>query len=252
LAQIETALKQIDQGIEKPFLSMIGFTTPTVFDKLVTFEMTTNGFFGRAVLVNERETNPRAKRRFKKTGLPAGLELQLASLYSDGDYDVNKTRIEYYGKRHEIKYTKEAALMMDKCLDWIEDHAEVHKERTGLEAVIRRGYELIAKVALILGAPEGLINEEHVRWAFALIHRDLEEKTRLAFANDNEKTDPLNALSARIMSLIDKESGATRNQMKNRLRVNVSVINQAITRLENLGLIDSITSEKEIVKYFKK
>jgi len=82
-----------------------------------------------------------------------------------------------------------------------------HKERTGLEAVVRRGYELMAKISLILAAPEGIRTAEHIRWAFAMMRRDIEEKTRLAYANENEKAAPGEALAAKIMNMVDSTMG---------------------------------------------
>jgi len=255
LDQIEKSLNQIDKGLEKPFLSMIGFTTPITFDSLVTYEQATNGFIGRSLLINERETNPRAKRRFRKRKMDIGMEMFIKQLYTDGECDLTSSRIEYYGNRHEVQTTNGAAVMLDKCLDWIEEHAEYHKENTGLEAIVRRGYELIAKISLILAVPSGVRSEEHVRWAFALIHRDIEEKTRLAFANDREKSDPINAMSARFISIVDKDNGATLKQFKNRFRTSESNVTKVVDRLVDNGFLEKRESKhpvnnKKIIKYY--
>lgn len=215
---LERSLEQIDNGLERPFLSMIGFTTPITFDGLVTFEQATNGFIGRSLLTNERESNPRAKRRFKKAPMPESMEYTLKALYSGGSFDQECSRVEYYGERVKIKTDKDAAKMLDKALDWIEDEAEKHKERTGLESVVRRGYEIMAKISLILAAPEGVRTAEHVRWAFAMMKRDIEEKTRLAYANAREKDDPTQSIAAKILNLVDQEHGETIAVICNRLR----------------------------------
>ena len=47
IKQLENAIKNIDNGLEKPFLSMIGYTTPVTFNDLVTYEIATNGFISR-------------------------------------------------------------------------------------------------------------------------------------------------------------------------------------------------------------
>lgn len=215
---LERNLEQIDNGLERPFLSMIGYTTPVTFDGLITFEQATNGFIGRSLLINERETNPRAKRKFKKKPMPESMEYTLKALYSGGSFDQDFSRVEYYGPRVNIKTDSDAETMLSAALDWIEDEAEKHKERTGLEAVVRRGYEIMAKISLILAAPSGVRTSEHVRWAFAMMQRDIEEKTRLAYANEREKDSPQQAMAARILNLVDKEHGETMAVLCNRLR----------------------------------
>lgn len=215
---LERNLEQIDNGLERPFLSMIGYTTPVTFDGLITFEQATNGFIGRSLLINERETNPRAKRKFKKKPMPESMEYTLKALYSGGSFDQDCSRVEYYGPRVNIKTDSDAETMLSAALDWIEDEAEKHKERTGLEAVVRRGYEIMAKISLILAAPSGVRTSEHVRWAFAMMQRDIEEKTRLAYANEREKDSPQQAMAARILNLVDKEHGETMAVLCNRLR----------------------------------
>lgn len=215
---LERNLEQIDNGLERPFLSMIGYTTPVTFDGLITFEQATNGFIGRSLLINERETNPRAKRKFKKKPMPESMEYTLKALYSGGSFDQDCSRVEYYGPRVNIKTDSDAETMLSAALDWIENEAEKHKERTGLEAVVRRGYEIMAKISLILAAPSGVRTSEHVRWAFAMMQRDIEEKTRLAYANEREKDSPQQAMAARILNLIDKDHGETLAVLCNRLR----------------------------------
>jgi hypothetical protein len=218
---------------------MIGFTTPITFDGLVTHEQATNGFIGRSLLINDKETNPRAQRGFKKRPMPDQLRYALSGLYSGGSYDPQNTRVEYYGDKIEVRTDKEAASMLDKALDWIEDHAEMHKERTGLEAVVRRGYELMAKISLILSAPSGIRTGEHVRWSFAMMRRDIEEKTRLAYANMHEKSNPADALAAKIMNLIDKDHGETVAVIRNRTSRPKAEILKAIEKMESAGLIVS-------------
>jgi hypothetical protein len=107
--------------------------------------------------------------------------------------------------------------MLDGALDWFEDQAEAHKGRTGLEALYLGAYELVSKVSLILACPEGRRTAEHVRWAFALVRRDLEDKARLVTANDREKDAPKLALQAKIANIIGDE-GETLGVIKNRLR----------------------------------
>lgn len=237
--QLERALEHIDDGLERPFLSLVGYTTPITFDGLITFEQATNGFVGRSWMINERESNPRARRGFKKLAMPDSMRGLLFSLHSGGHYDSQGLkRIEYYGEKTKVRVDAEASRMMDLVLDWIEEQAEEHKSSTGLESIVRRSYELMAKIALILGAPEGLITPEHVRWAYAAMRRDIDDKIRLAYANMVEKENPDDAIAMRIMNMLDKEHGEMASVIRGRFRKEKpDKVNQILEKLEEMGKI---------------
>lgn len=214
--QIEDALSNIDKGLEKPFLSLIGFTTPVTFNELVDFETATNGFIGRALLFNERETAPRSKRNFQKAPMSDAMAMTLMQLYTAGHAGDENDRVECYADRIAIPTSSNAKDVLDRALDYFEDQAEAHKARSGLESLFLGAYEIVSKVSLILAVPEGRRTSEHVRWAFALVKRDIEEKSRLVVANDADKTDP-RKISADVMNLIAGD-GETLGVIKNRLR----------------------------------
>ena len=215
----ERALRMIDQGLEKPFLSMMGFTTPVTFDQLVDYQSATNGFIGRALIFNERDTAPRSKKRFRKVEMSDAMAATIGQLADAGCMDQNDSgRVEYYGPRVEIPTDDAAHDALDAVLTWFEDQAIEHKSRSGLEALFLGAYELVSKISLILAVPEGLRTVEHVRWAFTLIKRDIEEKVALVTANDREKDDPATALAARILSLCGGDDGEAIGVLRNRMR----------------------------------
>jgi hypothetical protein len=217
--QLEVALGNLDKGLERPFLSLIGFTTPVTFDELVDFHSATNGFIGRALIFNERDTAPRSKRRFKKQPMTGPMSAALVQMYSAGEYDSTAgDRVEYYGPRQEIPTSDAAHDMLDGALDWFEDQAEAHRTRSGLEALYLGAYELVSKVSLVLACPEGRRTAEHVRWAFALVKRDVEEKTLLVTANDSAKGAPKRALQAKLMGIIGGDDGETIGVIVNKCR----------------------------------
>ena len=76
-----------------------------------------------------------------------------------------------------------------------------------------------------------------------MMRRDIEEKTRLAYANMNEKADPATALSAKIMNMIDKDHGETIAVIYNRTKRPKAEIDKALTQLADKGLV----IEREIV-----
>ena len=225
IAHLETALAGLDNGLERPLLSLMGFTTPVTFDDLVDFQSATNGFIGRSLIFQERDSAPRTKPGFTKRPMPMEMELAIAQVFNNGEYDMTADpaaraggRIEYYGPRVKVPTEKAAAEMLVAALNWFEDQAVSHTSRTGLEALYLGAYELVSKVSLILAVPGGSRTAEHVRWAFELVRQDVDAKTRLVTANDRQKDDPRLALKSAIANLIDQDDGNTIGVIFTRLR----------------------------------
>ena len=218
-AAVSYQLDNLDAGIDRPFLAMTGYTTEKNFNDLVTFESATTGFIGRAILCIEQETAPPTKKGWRKTELPENLRLTMQQLSMGGSFDMMKSsnRVEHYGERIEIPTSPEALDMLDNINDLFDQMAYQHKESTGLEALPMRGYEQVSKVSLILAVPEGVRTVEHVRWAYALIKRDIESKMRLVLANDTDKTDPARALTMTILQSVDGPDGETAGVIMRRL-----------------------------------
>lgn len=218
---IVKTLASLDDGLKNPFLSIIGFTTPVTFDDVIDYENATNGFIGRSLLFNERDTAPRSKSTsgFSKDPLPLGLELAIKAIALVGDDDLGANpRVEFHGDRVRIETDAKASEMLEAALIWFEDQAVTHKDATGLEALYLGGYELVAKVSFILSVPERLRTAEHVRWAFALVKEDVEEKLKLVTANDREKDNPKLAMIAKIGALCGRGEGITLGTLHNRMR----------------------------------
>ncbi len=253
--QLEQVLSTIDDGLERPFLSLIGFTTPVTFDALVDYQSATNGFIGRALLFNERDTAPRAKKRFRKVAMPPAMSNTLQNLYAFGEYDALKTRVEYYGERQEIPTEEAAADMLSDAEDWFQGEAERHKATTGLEALHLGAYELVSKVSMVLAAPEGLRTAEHVRWSFALIRRDVEEKMRLVVSNDTSANSPQMALMARIANYIS-DDWVSLGEVRNRCRgVKKEDVDAALAQMidKNVAEAKEVTNpkNKQIYQHYR-
>lgn len=210
-AHIERALGSLDNGLERPLLSLMGFTTPVTFDELVDFHSATNGFIGRSLIFQERDTAPRSKQNFRKVEMTPQMEMTISGIFNNGEYDSlndpasGAARVEYFGPRVKIPTEAKAADMLAQALQWFEDQAIEHKSLTGLEALYLGAYELVSKVSLILAIPGGMRTTEHVRWAFALVRQDIESKARLVVANDRQKDAPAMALRSAIANLIEDE-----------------------------------------------
>lgn len=204
LEAAKKALKRLDAGIERPFLSLIGFSTPSIFADLMTFEQATSGFLGRATLVHEPNTNPLPRDPSEVVyDLPPSLRTTLQLIAHGGSQSEQVVRVEEVGERRPIMTEEDAAIALRAVQMWTFTHlAEDYREKTGLEAVARRSYELIAKVSLILAIPSGVRTMEHVVWATAFALEDMKTKVRSIFAQDEESE---HALSAAIMGVLSEE-----------------------------------------------
>lgn len=212
-------MDHLDAGIDRPFLTMTGYTTDRNFNELVSYDNVVTGFMGRAILCREEDTAPSTKKGWRKLPMPEDLKVTLQQLSMGGSFDVMASgrRIENYSERIQIPTAPDANEMLDLIIDLFDEMAYEHKARTGLEALPMRGYEQVSKISLILAIPEGLRTVEHVRWAYALVRRDIETKMRLVLANDHQKDDPLVALRMTIASMVDGPDGETLGVICNRL-----------------------------------
>lgn len=252
-AAVTYQLDNLDAGIDRPFLAMTGYTTEKNFNDLVTFESATTGFIGRAILCIEQDTTPATKKNWKKLPMPEGLKMTMQQLSNGGSYDMTasqRPRVEHYGDRIEIPTTAEAAAMLDNIVDLFDQMAYEHKERSGLEALPMRGYEQVSKVSLILAIPEGVRTVEHVRWAYALILRDIQSKMRLVLANDSDKSDPARALLMTLLQMVDGPDGETAGVIMRRLERKYKR-EDVQTALDKLVEGKKVSSETTIHKYNK-
>jgi hypothetical protein len=208
-------LHSLDEGLLRPFVSVIGFTTPVTFDGLVDFETATNGFIGRSLLFEERDTAPRSKPGFRKTAMPSKMADRLRAIYSAGEYDSGGS-VKEPSQRRSIPTENAASDLLDEAVNWFEEQAIDHKSKTGLESLYLRAYELVAKVSFILAIPEGVRTVEHVRWAYALVKRDIESKMHLVRSNDGPDGKSAAALNSAIAHAIGDE-GLTIGVLRNKL-----------------------------------
>jgi len=212
--------KQISKGIKNPFLSVVGFSTPSTFEKTISFDNLTNGFLARALIVDEVDTNPKKKRRFRKSPMSKELFNNLCNLHSPGFFNTDFDRkVKAPDKLTAIPSSNEALDLIDLVYEYQHSQAEKEKEKTGLEAIWRRLEELTNKISLILAIPSGLRTSDHVRWAFEYCRRNCQRKIELALS---ESEDTLGVSSgdkliARLLTIID-DTGETLGTICNRCR----------------------------------
>jgi hypothetical protein len=245
IVAVRRSLETIDRGLDRPFVSLAGFTTPETFEELVDFYNATNGFIGRSLLFNERNTTPPRKKRFKPRPMPADLKQSLEDLYAAGSVDLTGSqRVEFYEERIPIPTTPGGVDLLEQVSEAFETMAEEAKASSGLEALAMRAYEQVAKVSLILAVPGGVRTEEHILWAFALVKRDLEEKARLVTSNERVKDAPVLAMRAKILNLISGDDGETLGVIVNRMRkYKKADVERCLDELVNVGHAEAIESK---------
>lgn len=251
---LKKQLGSIDSGIERPYLNIFGLTTPERFSGLMDYDMATNGFMGRSLIFREREDNPKAKPRGKLDRKPVPDEITsiLRNLYAPGHSEVFE-RVECIGDPEEIPTTAEAEAMLDEVEESFYRMAERAKHESGLTAIPRRGYEQVAKVSMILAIPGGLRTPEHVRWAYKLVQRDIDEKMKLA--NANSSNDKQDALASLVMSHVTVDHGETIGRLRNKCRkYRKEDVDKIVEKLEESGYLRSEEHSagrgKKTKKYF--
>ncbi|CAB4157662.1 Protein of unknown function DUF3987) [uncultured Caudovirales phage] len=241
-ARAKRMLKMVDEGLDRPFLSVVGFTTPGTFDQIMDGETATQGFVGRAIIVAETDNNPEERSKFRKRPMPEGLAMKLAQIFHGGNFDIMEAqgaRVEYAGDRELVLTDPDASDMLEGISKWLHSYAEEMGENTGEASVamIRRAYELIAKISFILAIPTARRTAEHVRWAFAYVRAELDAKIKLVFANDNGKDRPEEAIAARVINYIDPEKGASTRVLANRMKVKTEVLEPILAKMEAHAMI---------------
>ena len=256
IPQIQRALDNISSGIESPFLSVIGYTTPVTFNSLIDYETATNGFLSRAMIFDEPETNPKPNKKRTQRKLPSHLEAQLSQLYAMGEFDTfDNGRIEHYAEKTPIGTTAEANARLDEIIDEFWQMAEDSKDN-GLEAIPRRGYELCAKVSFVLSIAEGVRTIEHVEWAYALAKADCNRKMRLALSNITKEDAPSDSIAVKIQDILENsDDGETQGVIFNRCRPHKKEeVKSVLDKLVERGLIKAIEKEhpktkKRFIRY---
>lgn len=240
-------LRMVDEGLERPFLSTIGFTTPGTFDQIMDGETATQGFVGRAIIVAETDNNPQEREGaggtgFKKRPMPEGLAMRMAQIFNGGNFDMTEAasaRVEYAGDRDPVVTTDEADAMLRAVSRWLHGYADDMGEHTGEASVamIRRAFELIAKISFILAIPTQIRTVDHVRWAFAYVRAELDAKIKLVFANDNSKDRPEESIAARVMNYLDAEKGTSTSVLCNRMKLKPEVLLPILQKMESAGMV---------------
>ena len=120
---------------------------------------------------------------------------------------------------------------------------EREKDKSGLEGITRRSYEIAAKVSLILAMADGGVRTaEHVLYGFAFAKADTELKIEYAYSSMNEDAiDSDIRGSAKLVKLLSKlsyDTPVTRGQVNRIMRCSTTAeVSSYLADLEKFGKI---------------
>lgn len=247
--QVQLDNLRINGGLDKPFLSLLGFTTLESLEPALSIDLAKNGFLNRAFIVEERDTNPKPNKKFKPSELP--FKNDLLAIATAGNYEsVLGARIEHTGAKRDIKTEPRAKEALLAILDWQWYFAEHHKKTTGYEALARRAHEFVSKVSFILAvADNGLRTIEHVKWAARFVKHDIDEKIRLiqfVEARDNTQAEVVSTgYQAKIISLCQEPQykSVVIQRLGRSQKANRQTIGKLIAEMAEAGVLEYLGSK---------
>ena len=246
LESAQRRIKELEShGIKNPFMSLIGFTTGITFNDLVTEQAATNGFIGRALIFEEKNNNPKAKFGFKKKPLTNTLKMKLSNLRYGGAVKTIEPRIEHIGEHAMIKTEQQAIELCNRISDYLHEYSEHCMEVNGLEPIVRRAFEQVLKVSMILAMGDGGVRTvAHVQWAYALVMRDIKNKINLASGNIAKNVkDKSSEIVSKVMHCLDGSEPISAKAIKNKRRnLDISQIESCLEYLCSQGKV-----KKEVV-----
>ncbi len=233
-------------GLKNPFMTLIGFTTGVTFNDLVNYESATNGFIGRAILFEEKNDNPRSKRRFKKAEMSEHLKMKLNQVAFGGhSEDEEAGRIQFKGEHEYVTTSDEVIAHLERIEEYLFQMAENQVETNGLCAIVRRAFEQVLKISMVAAIGDGGRRTiEHVNWAYAVVRQDLDAKIGLTTANIHAE---LKGNENKAASIISK----VKHCMSNKLAMSVASIANKNRKIEKKLIEDAIEyllSNDEIIE----
>lgn len=165
-----------ETGIKNPCLSMFAVGEPSKFNEAILHDpwLLVGGFLGRALIFEETETVPmkRPDDEISNEDLPAHIGMQLSRLFWDGHNHEQIERLELVGEIKQLHLTHEANQLKKQIEHfWREVALKERDEGSNLESQALGATEQVLKVAGVLGVANGVISEEDMRWAQALVRQ---------------------------------------------------------------------------------
>jgi hypothetical protein len=246
-AKIDALQAQLDSirkhgGVVKPFVSVIGFNTPLNFTELVNDESVGTGFLGRSLLFIESDNAPAKRYRVKKEPLNPWVIAKLKQL---SNHALNGGRVECLNEEYlSVIHTEPEA---DKALEMINDYYNDlgfnYDATNSLTPLTNRAHEQVEKVSFVLALGKGRRTLEHVRFAFALVQRDLQTKINLVVANRSGDS-TLEGIKAKILTQASS-TWVLRGTLRNRVEKGKG---KGVAKLSFQKALDELVTEKKLLE----
>lgn len=197
---------KMDGKLDKPFLSMLGLTTPDQLKEIMTLQNVKTGFLGRAILCNEPDEFPIEREDLEIPDIPDWMRLRLMSMAGIADSD----RVEYLGELTPVSYTNEADALLKGFARWQRNYARHQREEynSPFGPLYKRMAEKATKISLVLGLEDGVVTAEHVRWGVAAAWMDARAKIDFVSQWDKELSKKSN-VRQKLLDEIKKRPGNT-------------------------------------------
>lgn len=183
-----------DGKLDKPFLSILGFTTPEQLREIMTINNVKTGFLGRALLCLEPDEFPIEREGHEIPDIPFNMKLKLKEMASGSATFRSGDRIESSNEAIPIPYTNEADELLRGFSRWQRNYARYMRQEhnSPFGPLYKRMAEKAQKISLTLGLDEGIVTAEHVRWAVAAAWMDAQSKIEMVSQWDKEYSKKIN------------------------------------------------------------
>ena len=220
LDDAEKEYEAAKKGINEPYLSICGYTTPSTFESAIDDQSIMQGDVGRMLLFKEYDSNPMPDMKYKgKKKMPGELQERIRKIYGDAWVNANSSgKIEYRQEPELIPFdSQETENTYTEIYKWFYMELAEQWKDDNMQAIVRRSPEMMNKIMGVL-ACEGKISIEDVRYAFSLVYYDLIDKKQIATIRRGEGSkhmdDKVSALEELIKETCADKIGATRTMIK--------------------------------------
>lgn len=150
----------IENGWPDPVVSIMGHSTPSGLDSLITEENIGSGLIGRCLVIRCAEEREKLQ-KLKET--PFFGEVNT----------LNRLHLINNGSLQPLKVTPKARQMLDEIQSYYDQDQRLNAPVMG--AIYARVMEQVNKVASLLALEAGEVQSEHVSYAFALVARCIDD-----------------------------------------------------------------------------
>jgi hypothetical protein len=164
----------IENGWPNPIVSIMGHSTPSGLDSLVTEENISSGLIGRCTVIRCSDSREKLQKPRSKSFCGDTAVIQRLGQINNAEMTL-------------MEVSSEAKAMLDSISSYYDQDERLNAPVMG--AIYARVMEQVNKVSSLLALESGVIEEAHVAYAFALITRCVEDISFLVQKDEAQKAD---------------------------------------------------------------